>query len=52
MMNELANANRVPPLYSYIVAAGILGLLINVGLRRAERRILHWHHSQRRVVPL
>lgn len=52
MMNLLANANRIPELYSYIVASGILGLLINVALRRAERRILRWHHSQRRIEPL
>ena len=51
-MNLLANADQIPALYGYIVASGILGLLINVALRRAERRILHWHPSQRRVEPL
>lgn len=43
-------AGRIPAMYAYVVTAAILGLLLNVGLRRIERRVLHWHPSQREVV--
>jgi ABC-type nitrate/sulfonate/bicarbonate transport system permease component len=51
-MNQLQVANRVPAVYAYIVVAGLLGLLMNVGIRGAERRILRWHPAQRKLVPL
>jgi len=51
-MNQLQVANRVPAVYAYIVVAGLVGLLINVGIRGAERRILRWHPAQRKLVPL
>ncbi len=36
-------------LWAYVVFAGFLGLLINVGFRRLERRFLRWHASQREL---
>ena len=51
-LSQLQVADRVPAVYAYIVVAGILGLLMNVGIRRAERYVLRWHASQRRLVPL
>jgi ABC-type nitrate/sulfonate/bicarbonate transport system permease component len=35
-------------MYALIIATGILGLLLNTIFVRAERRVLHWHPSQRR----
>jgi len=51
-MSQLQVANRVATVYAYIVVAGLLGLLINVGIRRVERRVLRWHPAQRKMVPL
>ena len=37
-------------LWAYVVFAGFLGLMINIGFRRFERRFLRWHASQRDVL--
>jgi ABC-type nitrate/sulfonate/bicarbonate transport system permease component len=34
-------------MYALILATGVLGLLLNSVLQLAERRVLHWHPSQR-----
>ena len=34
-------------MYALILTTGILGLLLNAIFVRAERRVLHWHPSQR-----
>lgn len=34
-------------MYALIITTGILGLLLNAIFVRAERRVLHWHPSQR-----
>jgi ABC-type nitrate/sulfonate/bicarbonate transport system permease component len=34
-------------MYALIIATGILGLLLNTIFVRVERRVLHWHPSQR-----
>lgn len=36
-------------MYALIVATGTLGWLLNSAFARAERRLLHWHPSQRRL---
>jgi ABC-type nitrate/sulfonate/bicarbonate transport system permease component len=36
-------------MYALIIATGVLGLLLNAIFVRAERRLLHWHPSQRRA---
>ena len=51
-MNLLQLANRVPEMYAYVVSAAILGLVINAAVRVLERRMLHWHASQRQAAPL
>ncbi|WP_082126661.1 ABC transporter permease [Allosalinactinospora lopnorensis] len=33
--------------YALIVATGAIGVLVNVGVRALERRVLHWHTSVR-----
>jgi ABC-type nitrate/sulfonate/bicarbonate transport system permease component len=34
-------------MYAYIVTAGVVGVVVNLGFAAAERRILFWHASQR-----
>lgn len=46
-LNVTAMADRIPTMYAYVVAACLLGLTINLSVRRFERRLLHWHPSQR-----
>lgn len=33
---------KIPDMYAAIILAGIIGFLINVGIRRVEERIVHW----------
>ena len=37
----------VPQMYALIVATGIIGVIINVGVRMLEQRVLAWHSSVR-----
>jgi ABC-type nitrate/sulfonate/bicarbonate transport system permease component len=36
-------------MYALIIATGVLGWLLNIAATRGERRVLHWHPSQRSV---
>lgn len=36
-----------PPMYALVFVVGLLGVLVNVGLHKIERRLLHWHVSYR-----
>jgi ABC-type nitrate/sulfonate/bicarbonate transport system permease component len=36
------------PMYALIVVVGLLGVLVNIGARRLERRLLRWHPSIRK----
>jgi ABC-type nitrate/sulfonate/bicarbonate transport system permease component len=46
------SSSAVALMYAYVVATGALGVLINVGVRRVERRLLRWHPSVRGEVPV
>jgi ABC-type nitrate/sulfonate/bicarbonate transport system permease component len=41
------SAGAVPTLYALITVAGALGLVVNIVVRRAEQRTMHWHISVR-----
>jgi ABC-type nitrate/sulfonate/bicarbonate transport system permease component len=41
------DAGLYPSTYALVLATGLLGLLINVGVRVLERRLLSWHQSVR-----
>ena len=43
------NAVRIPELYGAILAVALLGYLVNVGLRAAERRAIFWGGEERRA---
>ncbi|WP_422768825.1 ABC transporter permease [Plantactinospora sp. WMMC1484] len=45
-------SNAVPAMYALVVVTGLLGVLINVGARLVERRLLSWHQSVRGEVAL
>jgi ABC-type nitrate/sulfonate/bicarbonate transport system permease component len=46
-INEVRYANDLPLMYGVIVVTGMLGLVIAIGFRQLERRLLRWHASQR-----
>lgn len=41
------NSGSYDRMYAYVVVAGLLGLVVNVGFHAVERRVLFWHPSQR-----
>jgi len=41
------SAGQTAEMYALIVTAGILGMLVHVVFSALERRLLHWHRSQR-----
>jgi len=45
------SAPDAPGLYALVLVTGLLGLLVNLGTRAIERRVLHWHPSVRRETP-
>lgn len=52
--NEIAfaqNAGNYNTMYALMIATGLLGVLINLGARALERRLLSWHTSVRGEVP-
>ena len=41
------SGGAVPEMYALIVATGMIGVLINLGMRLLEKRVLAWHSSIR-----
>ncbi|MDO5493197.1 MAG: ABC transporter permease subunit [Nesterenkonia sp.] len=41
-------SGQVASMYALVIVTGILGVLVNLGARFVERRVLHWHPSIRR----
>ena len=48
-MQQQQSAVRIPELYAAVFAVGLLGYLVNAGLRAAERRVVFWGGEQRRA---
>jgi ABC-type nitrate/sulfonate/bicarbonate transport system permease component len=46
-INVARSGGNVELMYALIIATGVLGVLLNTIFVRAERRVLHWHPSQR-----
>jgi ABC-type nitrate/sulfonate/bicarbonate transport system permease component len=47
---EIANAKSsgaATTMYALVLATGALGVVVNIGVRRVERRLLRWHSSVR-----
>ncbi|MFB9832007.1 ABC transporter permease [Actinoallomurus acaciae] len=43
-------SDAVPTMYALVVVVGLVGVVVNVGVRAIERRVLRWHPSVRREV--
>jgi ABC-type nitrate/sulfonate/bicarbonate transport system permease component len=41
------SSGAAPLMYALVVVTGVLGVVINLGARTAERRLLRWHQSIR-----
>jgi ABC-type nitrate/sulfonate/bicarbonate transport system permease component len=48
-INVARSSGAVELMYALIITTGLLGWALNVVTTRAERRVLHWHPSQRAV---
>jgi len=51
--SEVANArssNAITKMYALVLASGVIGVLVNLGARAIERRLLFWHASVLREV--
>ena len=42
-----AGPERLPATYAFILVTGVLGVLVTSAFSWLERRVLHWHESQR-----
>lgn len=45
------SSGAVPAMYGLVVATGMIGVLVNVGVRGLERRVLAWHPAVRAEIP-
>lgn len=43
------NVANLPLLYSLVLASGLVGVILTILSSQLERRLLHWHPSQRRA---
>jgi ABC-type nitrate/sulfonate/bicarbonate transport system permease component len=48
-INVARSSGAVEIMYALIITTGLLGWLLNIATTQAERRVLHWHPSQREV---
>jgi ABC-type nitrate/sulfonate/bicarbonate transport system permease component len=48
-INSASSGGNVKLMYAMIIATGLLGWLLNIAATMVERRVLHWHPSQRGV---
>ena len=48
-INVARSSGAIELMYALIITTGMLGWALNVLTTRAERRVLHWHPSQRQV---
>jgi ABC-type nitrate/sulfonate/bicarbonate transport system permease component len=48
-INVARSSGAVEIMYALIITTGLLGWVLNIATTQAERRVLHWHPSQRQV---
>jgi ABC-type nitrate/sulfonate/bicarbonate transport system permease component len=48
-INVARSSGAIELMYALIITTGLLGWILNAITSRAERRVLHWHPSQRQV---
>ena len=49
-INTASSGGNVDLMYALIIATGLLGWALNIAATAVERRVLHWHPSQREAV--
>lgn len=48
LLTVAQQSGQVASTYSIVIVTGLLGVVVNVGARMVERRVLYWHPSVRR----
>ena len=48
-INVARSGGAIELMYALIITTGLLGYVLNILTTQAERRVLHWHPSQRQV---
>jgi ABC-type nitrate/sulfonate/bicarbonate transport system permease component len=46
-ISDTESGGAVAIMYAYVIVAGIIGVIVNLGARALERRVLSWHPSIR-----
>ena len=46
-ISDTESGGAVAIMYAYVIVAGIIGVIVNLGARALERRVLAWHPSVR-----
>nr|WP_240948780.1 ABC transporter permease subunit [Microbacterium sp. CFH 90308] len=46
-INRAREGGDVPLMYAYVIVGGVLGVVLNLLFAALERKVLHWHVSQR-----
>jgi ABC-type nitrate/sulfonate/bicarbonate transport system permease component len=46
-ITDTESGGAVAIMYAYVIVAGIIGVIVNLGARALERRVLAWHPSVR-----
>jgi ABC-type nitrate/sulfonate/bicarbonate transport system permease component len=49
LIAENSGTTAYPTMYAYIIVAGLLGLVLTGAFFLMERRVMHWHESQRNI---
>lgn len=49
LLAQNVGVEAYPRMYAYIIVAGLLGILLTGGFFLMERRLMHWHESQRSI---
>jgi ABC-type nitrate/sulfonate/bicarbonate transport system permease component len=49
LLAQNAGTSAYPTMYAYILVAGLLGITLTGAFFLMERRVMHWHESQRNI---
>ncbi len=49
LLAENSGTSAYPTMYAYILVAGLLGIVLTGAFFLMERRLMHWHESQRNI---
>ena len=49
LLAQNSGTSAYPTMYAYIIVAGLLGIVLTGAFFLMERRLMHWHESQRNI---